>query len=66
MPQPFLAIGGLVILTMALHALVSGKVMAGSRGFKAHYYYRQDQPFRYYSFLSIYVLAGSFVLFQTL
>lgn len=50
---------------MVVYALVSGKIMAGSRGFKAQYYYRDEQPFLYYAFLMVYVLAGILVLLQT-
>ena len=66
MPSPFLVIAGLAILMMVLYALVSGKIMAGSRGFKTQYYYRDEQPFLYYVFLMIYLLAGILVLLQTL
>lgn len=65
MRSPFLAIAGLTILAMVVYALVSGKIMAGSRGFKAQYYYRDEQPFLYYAFLMVYVLAGILVLLQT-
>lgn len=66
MPAPVVLIAGLAALTMALWALVSGKIMAGSRGFKANYYSREDEPFLYYCFLTAYVLLGVFLLSHAL
>ena len=66
MHSPFLAIAGLTILAMVVYALVSGKIMAGSRGFKVQCYDRDEQPFLYYAFLMAYLLAGVLVLSQTL
>ena len=66
MRSPFLIIAGLAILAMVVYALVSGKIMTRSRGFKAQYYYRDEQPFLYYAFLMAYLLAGVLVLSQTL
>lgn len=65
MPAPFLAMGGLVVLMVAVHALVTGKAMAGSRGFKAHCYHREDPPLLYCFFLTFYLLAGSLALYQS-
>ena len=64
MTAPVLLIAGLVMLALAVIAIVSGKVIAGSRGLKANYYYRQDQPLLYYFFVIFYLLVGLFVIFQ--
>ena len=66
MPAPVVLIAGLAALTLALWALVSGKVMAGSRGFKANYDCREDEPFLYYGFLTVYWLLGGFLLSHAL
>lgn len=66
MPKPLLVLLGFFIIAMGLWALVAGKVMAGSKGFKSNYYYKKDDPFLYYSFIFIYLVIGAFVLYNTL
>lgn len=66
MPAPVVVIAGLAALIMALWALVGGKIVTGSRGFKANYYSREDEPFLYYGFLAVYLLLGVFLLSHAL
>ncbi|MBW7833299.1 MAG: hypothetical protein H3C29_08790 [Simplicispira suum] len=56
------AILGLVLIAVGAWGLLTGKVMAGSRGFKANTYTREDNPVLFYLFVAMYVLAGVFVV----
>lgn len=40
-----LNIVSLIIIAMAVMGLVTGKIMAGSRGFSVNYYSKEDNPF---------------------
>lgn len=66
MPKPLLVLLGVLVIVMGLWALVTGKVVAGSKGFKSNYYYKKDDPFLYYAFIGIYLVIGAFVLYSTL
>lgn len=57
------ALGGVLIL-IAMISLITGKVMAGSRGLRSNVYTRQDSPVLYYCFICFYLLIGLFVLFH--
>lgn len=59
-----LKIIGFIILTIAAFGIFSGKIMAGSRGLRAHYYSRVDHPFLYYCFIIIYTLIGAVILYN--
>ncbi|MBB6544502.1 hypothetical protein HNQ55_003035 [Thalassotalea piscium] len=41
-----------------------GKVVAGAKGFKSHYYYKRTQPFSFYFFVFIYFFIGIFLVSQ--
>jgi hypothetical protein len=47
---------------MAVWGLVTGKVMAGSKGLEPNYYHKKDSPGLYYFFIAIYLVLGSVVL----
>lgn len=64
MPAPVIMIVGVAAWAMVVWALLSGKVMAGSRSLKAHYYDREDEPLLYYGFLMVYFLIGAFLLYN--
>lgn len=64
MPTPVVVIAGMAAWAMVVWALVSGKVMAGSRGLKTHYYDRQDQPLPYCGFVIVYFCVGTFLLYN--
>ncbi len=65
--QPrLLTLIGILTITVALWSLVRGRIIAGSRGFKSNYYYRDDNPFSFYGFVLIYLSIGSFILYQSL
>ena len=52
--QPrLLTLIGILTITVALWSLVRGRIIAGSRGFKSNYYYRDDNPFSFYGFVLI-------------
>ncbi|HSH49038.1 MAG TPA: hypothetical protein VK991_10675 [Halomonas sp.] len=61
MPIPLLLIVGAALLLAAASALLTGKVIAGSKGLKANYYSRDGEPGLYYLFLTVYVLIGVFI-----
>ena len=59
-----LKIIGIIILIMGVWGIFTGRVMAGSRGLQPNYYDRNESPFLFYIFISIYVTIGLFVLFK--
>lgn len=62
MPPVIVKIIGLMAIAVALWGLVSGAVVAGSRGFRAHFYRKQENPFAFYLFVCIYGVIGLFLL----
>lgn len=52
---------GLVLIAVGAWGLFRGEVMAGSRGFKANTYNREDNPVLFYLFVAMYVAAGVFI-----
>ena len=57
---------GVVTIAIALWGLMCGRIIAGARGLKSNYYYRDDNPFSFYGFVMIYLSIGSFILYQSL
>ncbi|MCO5104597.1 MAG: hypothetical protein M9919_11385 [Burkholderiaceae bacterium] len=53
---------GMVLIAVGIWGFWAGEVMAGSRGFKANTYTREDNPVLFYLFVAMYVLAGVFVV----
>ncbi len=66
MPPVLLLLVSLVIIGMAVRGLLTGKVMAGSRGLRPNYYTKQDSPVLYYGFIFVYLSIGAFVLFHSM
>ena len=66
MPASLLTIVGIITISLAVWGLLRGRIIAGSRGLKSNYYYRDDNPFSFYGFVLIYLSIGSFVLYQSL
>ena len=66
MTATLLLLMGIFILAMAVLGIVTGKVVAGSKGLKANHCYREDEPLLYWGFVVIYLLIGSFTVFQAL
>ncbi|MBK1874462.1 hypothetical protein FE848_14650 [Marinobacter sp. 1-3A] len=66
MPKPLLMLLGIISIGVGVWGLVSGKVIAGSRGLQSNFYTKQDSPLLYYSFIFIYFAVGFLVLSQTL
>ncbi|MBK1873359.1 MULTISPECIES: hypothetical protein [Marinobacter] len=62
MSPVFLKIAGLLAIGMAVFGLLTGKVPAGTRGFKTNYYHRNENPFLFYGFIVIYLVIGMAVL----
>ncbi|GGE62983.1 hypothetical protein GCM10011533_14200 [Streptosporangium jomthongense] len=58
----FLKIAGAIAIGMALFGLLTGKVAAGTRGFRTNYYYRKENPLLFYGFIFIYLAIGTVVL----
>ncbi len=56
---------GVIPIIMAILAVMTGKVMAGSRGFQTNYYTKQDNPALYYGFICVYLLIGAFVVLNS-
>lgn len=57
---------GIIIIVVAIWGLITGKIIAGSRGLQPNYYYRNDNPFLYFSFIVIYLLIGSYILYHSI
>ena len=57
---------GIVLIGISAAALITGKVMAGSRGLKPNYYSRTDNPGMYYTFVVLYFCIGLFVITSSL
>ena len=66
MPTRLLTLFGALIIAVALWGLLRGKVIAGARGLRSNYYYKNDNPFSFYGFILIYLSLGSFLLYQSL
>lgn len=66
MPPRLLTLFGALIIAVALWGLLRGKVIAGARGLRSNYYYKDDSPFSFYGFILIYLSLGSFLLYQSL
>lgn len=56
---------GLILIFMGIWGLLTGKVMAGSRGLKSNYYTKFDSPVLYYIFIIFYLCIGTFVTVQS-
>lgn len=65
MPPGLLKLLSLIIIGMGILGLITGKVMAGSRGFRTNYYTRQENPVSFYLFVCIYLSIGTFLLSQS-
>ena len=66
MSPRLLTIVGVVTIAVALWGLLRGRIIAGARGLKSNYYYRDDNPFSFYGFVLIYFSIGAFILYQSL
>lgn len=66
MPAPLLVIIGFILLIMGIWGMVTGKIIAGSRGIHANYYHKSENPFFYYTFVFIYLFIGALVLYKAL
>lgn len=66
MPAQLLTLLGVIIIAVALWGLLRGKILAGVRGLRRNYYYRNDNLFSFYGFVLIYLSIGSFILYQSL
>lgn len=64
MSPQILFILGVTIVIMVISGLISGKVVAGSKGLEANYYSKKDKPLLYYSFLVIYSLIATFIFYH--
>jgi hypothetical protein len=53
---------GVILIIMGVVGLLSGKIMAGSRGLKPNYYSKIESPILYYLFVIIYISIGVFVI----
>lgn len=66
MPTPLMTLLGVIILITAIQGLWRGKVIAGARGLRSHYYSKTDNPWCFYGFVLIYLSIGSFLLYQSI
>lgn len=65
MQSPLFVILGVILVIMGIVGLLSGKIMAGSKGLKANYYSKADNPVLYYAFVFIYIAIGAFVIIKS-
>ncbi len=66
MPTQILLILSVILLVVVISGLVSGKIIAGSKGFEANYYSKKDNPLSYYAFILIYSLIAIFIFFKSI
>ncbi|MBO1519797.1 hypothetical protein [Oceanisphaera pacifica] len=66
MPNSLLVLLSLLFISVGLHGLFTGKVLAGSRGFKNNYYRKQQQPLLFGLFVLFYIAVGVFILWNQL
>jgi hypothetical protein len=66
MSSKLLILFGIINIIVAVWGLISGKIIAGSRGLSSNYYYKDESPKRFYSFVFIYLTIGVFILYQSL
>lgn len=66
MSKSFLILVGILLIGMAIWGMISGKIIAGSRGLVSNFYTQKDNPFLFYSFIFIYIAIGAFILKNTL
>lgn len=57
---------GAIRMLMGIIGVLTGKVMAGSRGLKSNYYNRYDNPLLFYVFVITYISFGAFVIIKAL
>ncbi|MCK9534780.1 MAG: septum site-determining protein MinC [Pseudomonas sp.] len=66
MSPRFMTLLGVIIIAVAVWGLLRGRILAGARGLRSNYYYKNDNPFSFYGFVLIYLSIGSFILYQSL
>ena len=66
MSPRFMTLLGVIIIAVAVWGLLRGRILAGARGLRSNYYYKNDNPFCFYGFVLIYLSIGSFILYQSL
>lgn len=64
MPPTLLMLLSLLCIGMGIHGLYTGKVRAGSKGFKSHFYVKESQPMQFYFFVLFYISTGLFILWS--
>lgn len=66
MPPALMTLLGVIILATALQGLWRGKIIAGARGLRSNFYYKNDNPWCFYGFVLIYLSIGAFLLYQSI
>ncbi len=66
MSSPLILLLGVIIAVVVISGLVSGKIIAGSKGFEANYYSRKDNPLAYYAFIVIYSFIAIFIIYNSI
>ena len=62
MPPMLIKAIGFVSIGMAVWGLVSGRILAGSRGLRPNYLAKEDSPLLYTCFVCIYAAIGAFLI----
>lgn len=57
---------GAVLIFIGVLGLLTGKVMAGSKGLKTNYYSRAENPVLYYAFTFVYIVIGTIVITKSI
>lgn len=66
MLPPLMTLFGVITLAIAIRGLWRGKIIAGTRGLRSNFYYKNDNPWCFYGFILIYLSIGSFLLYQSI
>ncbi len=64
MSPAILKIIGVIVIIIGFWGILSGRVMAGSRGLQPNYYDRNENPVLFYFFICIYIGIGLLVLLK--
>ncbi len=64
MPTPLILLCGLAFIGFAIHGLLTGSIIGGSRGLHALRHSREESPWAFFAFVLVYLLAGLFLLLQ--
>lgn len=61
MPNSLVTLIAIMLIANYTYALITGKVVAGSKGLRTNFYKRHESPFAFYSFIVLYAAIALFL-----